>query len=227
MSVIKLDLLTLVERASEIRTSADVWAQSLRGERWLEGVGETADGQRVTVKAVGDSVLLMDIGAVVDGVHARRRMAAARTAFADGTADESQIALVALESPNYFSALWRLIEGAIELEWTTDILVDGLLEDARSGGYVADRAAALYAAVSPAVMRAAAREDCLTLSEAAARFRRSAVALSEARFHYENVVEDATLSLRNRPTDIDALITGAAREYGAALDNLLAAALNG
>ena len=204
-----------------MRTSEDGWAQSLRGERWLEGVGETADGQRVTVKAVGDSVLLMDISAAVDGVHARRRMSAARTAFADGTADESQIALVACESPNYFSALWRLIDGAIELEWTTDILVDGLFKDATSGDDVDDRAAALHAAVSPPVTRAAAREDCLTLSEAASRFRRSAVALSEARFHYENAGEDATLSLRNRPTDIDALI------IGAALNNLLAAALNG
>ena len=76
---VKLDLLTLVERASEMRTSEDGWAQHLGGERWLEGVGETPDGQRVTVKAVGDFDLLTDIGAAVSGVHARRRARRSRT----------------------------------------------------------------------------------------------------------------------------------------------------
>ena len=223
----KLDLLTLVERASEMRTSEDGWAQHLGGERWLEGVGETPDGQRVTVKAVGDSDLLTDIGAAVSGVHARRRLAAARAAFADGTADESQIALVALESPTDFSALWRSVEDAIEPAWTANILLDGFWEDAVSLGDVAKRAAALRAAVSPAFIRLAARADRLTLSEAAAQFARTARALRRTREYWQSEVDEATLSLQNRPTDIDERITGVAREYGAALENLLAAALNG
>ena len=224
---VKLDLLTLVERASEMRTSEDGWAQHLGGERWLEGVGETPDGQRVTVKAVGDFDLLTDIGAAVSGVHERRRLATARMAFADGTADESQIALVALESPTDFSALWRSVEDAIEPAWTANILLDGFLEDAVSRGDIDKRAAALRAAVSPAFIRSAARADRLTLSEAAAQFARTARALRRTREYWQSEVDEATLSLQNRPTDIDERIIGVAREYGAALENLLAAALNG